>query len=627
METAAPIRVMLVEDNPGDARLLRESLLEASHLQVSLTHLDCLTPALARLAEERFDVVLLDLSLPESRGFDTFLRVREAAGHTPVVVLSGMQDDELSLRAVKEGAQDYLVKGQASPALLARAVHYAIERQAMLAQLHQRTWELQVREADFRNVIATNADAMVIVDEGGRIRFANPAAEGLFGMKHLIEAVFPFPLREGELVEVEVKRLGEGGRSAEMRVVGAEWEGRPAHLATLRDTTERKHLEQQLQQSQKMEAIGQLAGGVAHDVNNTLMAITGYAEMLLRGLPATSPLQQEVLGILKAAEGSAALTRQLLAFSRRQILEPRVLELGEVLTEMEPLLRRLLREDIELVMSPGPEAGRVEADPTQMQQVVMNLVINARDAMPEGGRITIATRACTGAPSSVAGAAEARDYVVLSVSDTGEGMDDETRSHIFEPFFTTKADWGGTGLGLSTVYGIVTQSGGQIEVQSSPSGGTSFQIWLPQVTDAVSDSSGEPVGPGLADAQGERLLLVDDNSLVREALADMLRAGGYTVLEAPDGHAALQVAQGEVPDLVVTDIVMPGMSGRDLARLLRERHPRLRVLFVSGYADQALPVGEELGAGAGFLAKPASMESLLRKVRELLDAAPVPGRA
>jgi two-component system, cell cycle sensor histidine kinase and response regulator CckA len=391
-------------------------------------------------------------------------------------------------------------------------------------------------------------------------------------------------------------------------------------LGISRDITERKKLEEQLLASQKMEAVGRLAGGVAHDFNNLLAVIVGYGEMVLKRLEKGSPLHAKQLEVLKAAQRAASLTGQLLAFSRKQVLQPRVLDVNDVVSDMDALLRRLIGEDIELRTHSAPDLGSVSADPGQLGQIIMNLAVNARDAMPRGGRLTIetasveldATYAMQHPPTTPG------RYVMLAVSDSGCGMAPEVRAHIFEPFFTTKAQGEGTGLGLSTVYGIVKQSGGCVWVYSEPGLGTTFKIYLPRV-DAAPCPAPEipPVAPGCA----ETVLLIEDEPALRGAIQDMLETHGYSVLAAPDGAAALQIAdehEGSI-DLLITDVVMPGMSGREAAEAITAIRPSVRVLYISGYTGDAIRLNGGLRRGAAFLSKPFTSAALLGRCRGVLD--------
>jgi PAS domain S-box-containing protein len=389
------------------------------------------------------------------------------------------------------------------------------------------------------------------------------------------------------------------------------------------DVTDRKHLTDQLRQSQKMQAIGELAGGVAHDFNNLLMVVKGHAQLLLKRMPQDPSLRHSVHQMEKAADRAASLTRQLLAFSRKQVLQPRVLDMNDVVGGMIKMFARVIGENIEMTFVPGANLGCAKADPGQMEQVLLNLVVNARDAMPTGGRLTIETSNLHLDRSYAAGhvAVEPGPYIMLTVTDTGCGMDAETQSRIFEPFFTTKEAGKGTGLGLATVYGVVKQSGGYIWVYSEVGCGSTFKIYLPQVAEEVeapvvsSETGGSFAGT-------ETILFVEDEQSVRELVRDYLRGEGYSVLDAGDGLEALQVAAAHPGPIhiLITDVVMPRLSGRDLASKLSGERRGLKVLFISGYTDDTIVRHGVLEGGVAFLQKPFNLRALAEKIREVLKA-------
>ena len=425
--------------------------------------------------------------------------------------------------------------------------------------------------------------------------------------------------KDGSILEVEVT-----GR-------GVEVGGRRVRLVTIHDVTERKLLEEQFRQAQKMDAVGRLAGGVAHDFNNVLNVILGYAELTLRTMEEGDRRRRNLTEIRKAGDHAASLTRQLLAFGRGQVLQPRVLDLNVVVGEIDRMVRRMIGEDVELVTSLAPELGRVKADPSQIGQVLLNLAVNARDAMPSGGKLTIETadveldgRAQPGLPAG--------RYVMLAVTDTGSGMPQSVQEHIFEPFFTTKEKDKGTGLGLATVYGIVKQSGGGIAVKSEVEAGSTFKIYLPRV-EARAESI--PQAPPAAEPPGgsETILLVEDDPAVRGLTYEVLAESGYRVLQAASGPEAIALVESDATriDLLLTDVVMPRMNGRELARRLQEMRPGLATLYMSGYAPGAIVHQGVLDPGLAFIAKPLRPADLIRKVREVLDArpaaAPAPGSA
>ena len=491
-------------------------------------------------------------------------------------------------------------------------------------------------------------ESIVVTDTRGTIQYVNPAFERITGYD-LVEVIGQNPriLKSGRQDPAFYRNLWQTLRRGEV------WRGTflnrrkdatlyeedavispvrdPSgqvvnYVAVKRDVTDVRRMEEQLRQSQKMEAVGRLAGGVAHDFNNLLTAISGYSDLLLHRLPEYSTLRRDVEEIRKAGDRAAALTHQLLAFSRRQVLQPKVLDLNAVVTNMGQMLRRLVGENVELSTDLSPSLSRVKADPGQIEQVIVNLAINARDAMPDGGRITIATADADLSPAYAVAHPEVRPgpHVLLSVADTGHGMDDETQAHLFEPFFTTKERGKGTGLGLATVYGIVQQSGGHIRVNSAADSGSTFLIYLPRVDAPEDDSQGEVRPPLPRPSPGtETVLLAEDEEGVRRFAREILSGNGYKVLEAGNGREALLLSEahrGEI-HLLLTDVVMPKMSGRELTERIRPLRPDLRILYMSGYIDDAILRHDVLEDGIPFLQKPFTSEGLARKVREVLDSA------
>lgn len=431
----------------------------------------------------------------------------------------------------------------------------------------------------------------------------------------------------GSIRDVEMTFLAKSGQrrtglnSAEV----IEISGEKCILAIFKDITERKALEAQLRQAQKMESIGRLSGGIAHDFNNLLSVIIGYSGVLEDLIQDNRELRKGVQEIQKAGQRAAALTRQLLAFSRQQVLEPKVLNLNTVVAEMSKMLKRLIGENIQLITELDPEVGRVKADQGQIEQIVMNLVVNARDAMLHGGKLIIRTGNAAfdeiRAPQH-ASVTPGR-YIVLTVIDTGVGMNKETQSHIFEPFYTTKDKDKGTGLGLSVVYGVVKQSGGHIEVFSEPAKGSAFTIYLPAVEDAFEEQARHR-SPAKSSAGCETILLVEDEESLRELTRNLLRQSGYTVLEADSGAQAVSIASDHSKkiDLLLTDVVLPDMNGAALAGRISQKCPDVKVLFMSGYTDDVATVQGILSAGTFFLQKPFDPDGLKCRVREVLDSLP-----
>ncbi len=480
-------------------------------------------------------------------------------------------------------------------------------------------------------------DGMTLLDDAGKFLDVNPAACELFGLtrdqmlyRKLVEFAGPRPgfeqawskLREQQHQrgEFRIIRPDSTARDVEYSATADLLPGR--HLLILRDVSERKRLGEQLRQAQKMEALGRLAGGIAHDFNNLLTAIISYSELLLETLGEVEPARRHAEEILRAADRAAALTRQLLAYSRQQVLAPQVLNLNTVVSGLERLLRRLIGEDIELSTALAAGLRRVKIDPGQIEQVLMNLAVNARDAMPTGGKLSISTANVELDEAYAWNHVDVQPgaYVRLSVSDTGTGMSEEVRARVFEPFFTTKDVGRGTGLGLATVHGIIKQSEGHIEVESAPGQGTAFHVYIPQVIEPARPTMHAMPRPELLRGT-ETVLLVEDDDVVRGLMRTVLERHGYTVLEASQGIEALQLSsqhQGPL-HMLLTDVVMPHMNGRQLYSQLAAHRPGLKVLYMSGYTGGAIAHLGELEPEAAFLQKPFPAEALARKLREVLE--------
>jgi PAS domain S-box-containing protein len=518
------------------------------------------------------------------------------------------------------------------------------------AALRESQENLRRSELNFRSLVTNAPYGICRCDSTGKILDANPAFLQLLGLtsandligQHIFSlyaetdqwfALADFLRSADPFKGVIAEWKRKDGANTVVRISGRSVtngpDGRVVFELFAEDVTEHRILEQQLRQSQKMEAIGRLAGGIAHDFNNLLMVISGYSEFLLERLGAEPHLRGPAQEIAGAAERASSLTRQLLAFSRKQMLAPRIVNLNDVATENIKMLTRMIGEDIDLVMVPGPNLWSVRADAGQIDQVIMNLAVNARDAMASGGKLTIETSNVTLDEdyARVHAPLPAGDYVMVAISDTGEGMDNETQSHIFEPFFTTKGTKG-TGLGLSTVYGIVKQSGGYIWVHSELGRGTTFKIYLPRVasTGQAAAHIAAPVEYRRVEPGTETILLVEDEANLRYLARQYLEKQGYKVIEAADGAVAMQiaVAHDKVIHLLLTDVIMPGMNGRELAQRICEIRPNVKVLYMSGYTENVIGHDGMLDTGVSLLQKPFTLRDLKGKVREVLDATPTP---
>ena len=507
-----PIKILLVEDNPGDAKLIGELLSSPSGTQFKLTVEERLESATKRLSEESFDLVLLDLTLPDSDGLNTFDKVHSGAPTIPVIVLTGLDLESVGTAAVQKGAQDFLVKGTVDRSALVRSIRYAIERSAL------------------------------------------------------------------------------------------EW---------------------QILRSNRMESIGRLAGGVAHEFNNLLTPILTYTSMTMAEMPEGSEGRSNLELVIKAARRASALTSRLLASARIQNSEPRLIDLNEVVFGTIKMLRSVIDEDIEFVTLLDPDLDPVTADPDQIEQILTNLIINSRDAMPHGGSIVIETSNISVDERHAEWWGIARGgHALMRITDTGTGIPTELLSNVFEPFFTTKEPGKGTGLGLSTSYGIVKQHAGHIEISSELGKGTTVQMYLPSSAGVVPQRSAPHKEPAVEPGGGETIILAEDEPLVRSMCTRLLRNQGYTVLEASNGEEALRLIEqnsGKKIDLVLTDVVMPRMSGLQLANHLAKTRPEIKIVLMSGYTDESITISDAKVDSTAFVQKPFLADMLLSKIREILE--------
>ncbi len=635
---SARIRVLLVG---GDAETLERAraclpATDERRFEVDLAPL--LEAGLSRVAAGGVDVVLVD---PRRSGSEARAAIDRLAAEAPdvPVVACGLRDETEVLEALNRGAAETVVEGDRRS--LARCVLHAIERQRLRTRLAEATRSLAASEAHLRTLVGTCMDGIVVVDPEGTILFRNPAADRCLGAAHgagrTDRVSLPAAVRDaaGGAVVVETVRPDGAAGWTEVRTAPFRWEGKPALLVCLRDVTDirraeetRRDSEERLRQAQRMEAVGMLAGGLAHDFNNLLTVVLGASQLVRHRLgregdavPA-SVVSANLELIDKTAQRAAILTRQLLAISRRSLLKPRIVDVSALLEEIAPLLRAALGAHVALELRPGASLGRVFADPGNLEQIVMNLAVNARDAMPRGGRLTLAT-----ADVSLDEAYAARHagvapgpYVLLSVADTGTGIDSATLEHVFEPFFTTKGPGMGTGLGLSIVYGIVKQGGGHVAVESRPGEGTTFLVYLPL---AKGPDGSVPVPPPEGPPAGgiETVLVVESEPALRALARETLAMHGYRILDAGDGEHALEAcgSHGGSIHLLVTDVVLPGIGGQDLSeRFLRQR-PNAAVLFTSGFTDSLMVDRGLLERGRAYLQKPYTPVQLARRVRAVLD--------
>lgn len=671
------MRILIADDYPANLKLLALMLRTLGH-EVLLAADGA--EALATLEAQPVDAVISDILMPNVDGYRLCAELRRSPrlAQLPVILYSStyVSDGDRDL-ALRFGATAFLEK-PATPERIADVLEAAVRGPASApvsipeedlgilriyserlvakieeknAELMERTLELEASEARFRQIADNIREVFWVTNlAGDEIHYISPAFNEIWGRDPA--AIYANPRLWQESVYTEDRArlapfLDRGSESTEFdlefRIVRPDlslrwirargFPVRDSHgelyrlVGVAEDITERQSLRDQLNHSQRLEAVGRLAGGIAHDFNNLLTAINGYSQMALSRLDPRDPVYREIDEVGKAGERAAALTRQLLAFSRRQVLQPRVLNLNNLVTDIERLLARLIGEDVECELALSPELGRVRVDPGQMEQVIVNLAVNARDAMPRGGRLKLETRnvELDSGYARLHPEVKAGSYVLLAVTDTGTGMTDNVKAHLFEPFFTTKEAGHGTGLGLATVHGVVRQSGGHVLVYSELDRGTTFKIYLPR-TDAV------PQAPARAEVRlallrgDETILLIEDDEMVLTMTRLILEQAGYQVLEARRGAEAVVVARHH-PDpihLALSDLILPGINGLELSRQLRVIRPELRFIFMSGYTDTSILDEEIVGIETAFLGKPFRREELLRRVREVLEAPPAP---
>jgi two-component system cell cycle sensor histidine kinase/response regulator CckA len=617
------MRLLLVEDSEADATLIVHALQTEGRL-VRFHRVDTADAFQEALLSAPWDVIVSDHRMPRFDALEALQILQKSGLDLPFILVSGTVDEAHAVAAMKAGAHDYLMKdnlarlGPAVERECAEAVHRAARRRADAA--------LRRSEMDLRAVMAHVPDGLLTVSAGGTLVSLNPAAEHIFGVTGVEVVGRP----ADELLPPGFQGyMGQGSRASEARrrdgtmvhleLAVAEVPGGDQRLVvSVRDVTERKRLEAEVQRTQKMDTVGMLAGGVAHDFNNVLTGIQSAAALARLDLAADHAAQSDLAEIERQCQRAGALVRQLLAFARRQPLAQRTLSLNQVVLDVESLLRRVIGEPVKLTTELSEDLWTVSGDPAQLEQVLMNLCVNARDAMPEGGTLTLRTRNVEAEPdfANRHATVPGKHWVELSVHDTGLGMAPRTLERIFEPFFTTKAPGRGTGLGLAVVHGIVRQHQGVVEVGSTPGHGSIFSVRLPAVEGIPAEAERRP--RAIPTRQGGTVLVVEDDAAVRQGLSRLLERSGFRALTADDAESALALLAGVAVDLVILDAVLPGLSGLAAFRTIRERHPGARVLVVSGYGEGQMDPELRREPGTTFLQKPFTHLELLEVVQRVL---------
>jgi two-component system cell cycle sensor histidine kinase/response regulator CckA len=628
------IKVLLIEDNPSDARLLKETFSEVSTPIFNITHVDRLNVGLQHLAWTDFDVILLDLTLPDASGLETLLQVHAVSPEQPILVLTGLDDEGLATKAMQEGAQDYLVKAEVDRDLLLRAIRYAIERkraeverQRLIKKTQNQAFLVQgILDAVKEGIITLRANQEVIIANPAGRRYLQSLAGIRVGQKlehlgdkslaellstvdeHLPkEVILDGPEKQFFEVHASPSPLGQGERGVTLLI---------------RDVTEARHIQMRARDQERQAAVGQLASGIAHDFNNIMGSIILYGEMLLANADLEQKDRQRLQTVMEQAHRAAALTRQILDFSRSGLLEPYRIDLVPFFEQISKLLSRTLPENIRLILMRKEKNYIVNADPVRLQQVLMNLAVNARDAMPNGGELCFRLERFRFEDEHPAPLSDIPmgEWVRISVTDTGMGIGEDALPHIFEPFFTTKEPGKGSGLGLAQVYGIIKQHEGYVDVESQPGQGTTIYLYLPAHSGCMNDAlimNGTGIEEGRA-----TLLVVEDDEITRTAVSETLRAHHYNVMTAPNGQEAIKMIEShkEEINLILSDIVMPGISGETLCRQMQVHHPEIEVMIMTGYPMEQSTRELFEKSGVTWLAKPIHSQALVKAVQKALSS-------
>ncbi|MCB0169086.1 MAG: response regulator [Anaerolineae bacterium] len=641
------IRILYVDDYPFDRELVRTTL-ENADFDLQITEAASRSEFEEKLAQAKYDLVLSDFNILGFTGLQVLDAVWATDQTIPVIIVTGTGSEEIAVETLKRGAADYVIKSPKHIQRLPNTIKGVLEKEKLKQHNRQAEEALRESQKQLQQIVNSIRDHIYVTEltaSGERInRYISTNVRALTGypLEKFIndwnfwgsQVIHP---ADRDVAAAQARRLAQGQASqVEYRMIRADgeviWVRDSANVepqgqstivyGVVGNITERKQLEEQLQQSQKLEALGRLAGGIAHDFNNLLTVILGNCDLALDQIEQASLIRDELEGIKTAGERAVALVRQLLAFSRQQILQPQILDLNAVVATMNQMLQRLIGSDIILVSELGPQAATVKADQGQIEQVIMNLVINARDAMPTGGTLRISTETMAlekGATREWVDL-EPGHYAVLTIQDSGIGMDQEVMNHIFDPFFTTKEAGKGTGLGLSTVHGIIKQSNGHIWVDSQINQGTKFTILLPKAEIETIDRQEPTNEPSPQSAK--TILLVEDEDMIRDLAQRTLLKDGYLVLEAKNGQEALDIFNeysGTI-DLLLTDIVMPGkIAGDKLAKIITSLRPETKILYISGHPKDIRLTQNFITQNSAFLQKPFTPSKLAHKVREVLD--------